>query len=231
MSVVSILQPSYLPWLGTFDLIDRSDIFVFYDDVQYDKNGWRNRNRINTAQGVKWLTVPVLQAGVSSQRLSETQIDTSQPWPHKHIETLRQSYAGAPHRDEYLPELEDVLSRPWRKLVDVNLELMKALCGFLGVSAEFFRSSELGIGGDRSGRLLDICRHFGARTYLSTDAGRNYLDVERFSAANIDVQWQQYRHPRYSQHREGFVDHLSVVDVLFEAGAKSGDLIRSGRPR
>ena len=230
MTVVSVLQPSYLPWLGYFDLIDRSDVFVFYDDVQYDKNGWRNRNRINTAQGVRWLTVPVLRAGSFGQKLSHVLIDDRVPWAGKHLATLTQSYAKAPFRDTCLPTVADVISRRWSRLIDLDMELIHVVCRTLDMTAEFHLASELGISGDRSGRLLSICQAFGASTYLSTNAGQNYLDVDHFRTAGVEVQWQDYRHPEYPQHRGGFEDHLSVVDLLFEAGPESAAVIRSGRP-
>ncbi|NDE85782.1 MAG: hypothetical protein EB056_07180, partial [Verrucomicrobia bacterium] len=125
------LQPSYLPWLGAFEQFARSDIFIFYDDVQYDRDGWRNRNRIKTAQGVRWLTVPVQTRGKFGQRILDVKIDNRQPWARKHIQTLEQSYAKALHLQSVLAELRSVLEQPWESLAELNITLFLRLARFM----------------------------------------------------------------------------------------------------
>ncbi len=221
-----VLQPGYLPWLGFFDQMRRSDIFVLYDDVQFDKNGWRNRNRIKSPAGEPhWLTVPVRVSSIS-QRIFETEIDDRQPWARKHVGTIRQFYAKASYLKRYLPELEDVLAgRRWERLIDLDVAVMELLCSWLGIKREILRASELGIEGERSERLLNICLARGARRYLSGNAAQAYLDTELFARQGIEIEWQNYQHPVYPQQHGEFVPFLSALDLLLNCGDESMTII------
>ena len=221
MTSLAVLQPSYLPWLGYFDQIDRADVFVFYDDVQYDKHGWRNRNRLKGPQGPVWITVPVRHAGRFGQLINAVEIDPRPDWARKHIATLRQLYARAPYAPLYLPELCELLARRWDRLVDLDVAAIRLMARWLGIDARFCCSSELGIGGGQSTRLLAICRHFAADTYISGDAAQAYLDVGRFRNAGVRVVWQDYRHPRYRQQFGQFEPYLSAIDLLCNLGGES----------
>ena len=216
MTVV-VLQPGYLPWLGFFDQLHRADVFVYYDDVQYDKHGWRNRNRIKTQTGPVWLTVPVRHSP-ESPRIADVEIDHRTPWTRKHILTIRQAYARAAFRDRYLPALEELLSRRWDRLVDLDIACSALMARWFGIDTRVERSSALGVTGDRSGRLVNLCCRFGATRYLSGNAARNYLDVPLFEAHGIDVEWQQYTHPSYPQLHGPFVPYLSALDLLLNCG-------------
>jgi hypothetical protein len=213
---VAVLQPGYLPWLGFFDQLRRADIFVYYDDVQYDKHGWRNRNRIKTRQGPAWLTVPVRHGGFP--RILDVEIDARTPWARKHVLTVRQAYARAPHLPRYLPALEALLSQRWVRLVDLDIACVDLLASWLGVRARIERSSALRIGGTRSERLVNICRHFGATRYLSGDAAQSYLETGLFERHGIAVEWQRYAHPTYPQLHGDFVSHLSALDLILNCG-------------
>lgn len=221
-----VLQPGYLPWLGFFDQMRRSDIFVFYDDVQFDKNGWRNRNRIKSPGGeAHWLTVPVRVSSLS-QRIFETEIDTRQPWARKHLGTIRQFYAKAPYLKRYLPELEELLlGRTWERLIELDAAVIELLSSWLGIEREMARSSALGIEGERSERLLNICLAMGASRYLSGNAARVYLDMELFASRGIEVEWQNYEHPVYPQQHGEFVPFLSALDLLLNCGDESMAII------
>ncbi|HEV2915726.1 MAG TPA: WbqC family protein [Pyrinomonadaceae bacterium] len=220
-----VLQPGYLPWLGFFDQVYRSDIFVFYDDVQFDKNGWRNRNRIKSPAGPHWLTVPV-RVNSLEQRIFETEIDDRQPWARKHSGTIKQFYAKAPYLKRYLPELEDTLmGRRWERLIDLDVAVIELLCRWLGIERRTLRSSELGVGGERSERLLNICLAQGAGRYLSGSAARSYLNTELFAAHGIEVLWQDYQHPVYAQQHGEFVPFLSALDLLLNCGDESAAII------
>ncbi|MBF0370536.1 MAG: WbqC family protein [Magnetococcales bacterium] len=221
MTTLAVLQPGYLPWLGFFDQMQRADHFVFYDDVQFDKNGWRNRNRVKSASGPVWLTVPVRHKGLAKPRIMDIDIDNSRPWGKKQLNTLSQLYARAPFRDLYLPGLGEVLRHPWQRLVDLDLALIERMCGWLGLERPLHRSSELGVGGGQSGRLVALCQHFGADTYLTGDSARDYLDGDLFAEAGIGVEWQNYQHPTYPQLHGGFVPYLSTLDLLFNVGPES----------
>ena len=222
-----VLQPGYLPWLGFFDQMRRADVFVYYDDVQFDKHGWRNRNRIKSPAGPQWLTVPVLHHGQSQPLILDTLIDTRSGWARKHTGTLRQYYAKAPYLKQYLPELEALLNRPWTRLVDLDLAVVSLMAGWLKLPAPVLRASELGIGGTQSERLINMCLHVGANRYLSGNAASDYLDVAAFNARGVEVQWQDYQHPIYPQQHEPFVPYLSAIDLLLNCGDDSASILKS----
>lgn len=226
MTTLVVLQPGYLPWLGFFDQMRRADVFVYYDDVQFDKNGWRNRNRVKSPAGqYHWLTVPVIQSGRSEQRIDEVEIDNRAAWPRKHLGTIAQFYGAAPHRRRYLPQLEELLTRPWESLVELDIATTALLCEWLGLACSPIRSSELDVSGDPTGRLVGLCRHFGADRYLSGSSGRDYLDVPAFEHEGVDVVWQDYHHPEYPQLHGEFLPYLSVLDLLLNCGEQSLEII------
>lgn len=226
MTTLVVLQPGYLPWLGFFDQMRRSDVFVYYDDVQFDKHGWRNRNRIKSPSGPHWLTVPVLHHGKGQPLLKDTLIDTRTDWPRKHIGTLRQYYAKAPYVKRYLPELEALLNQPWTRIVDLDIALVQRMAGWLKLSPNVVRASELGVRGTPSQRLITLCAHFGADRYLSGDVARDYLEVGEFEKRGIEVVWQEYRHPVYPQQHEPFVPYLSAIDLLLNCGDDSASILK-----
>jgi hypothetical protein len=220
-TTVVVLQPGYLPWLGFFDQLRRADVFVYYDDVQYDKHGWRNRNRIKTQHGPLWLTVPVRHAGRGTPTILEVEVDARTPWARKHVSSIRQAYARAPFLNTYLPALEELLQRKWGRLVDLDITCAGVMAEWFGLRRRIERSSELGVDGSPSERLITICRHFGASKYLSGDAARTYLDVPLFERNGIAVEWQQYTHPVYPQLHSGFIPHLSALDLLLNCGERA----------
>ena len=221
-----VLQPGYLPWLGFFDQMQRSSVFIYYDDVQFDKHGWRNRNRVKAPDGAPhWLTVPVLHSGRNWPAILEVEIDNRGAWARKHVGTLRQFYAKAPHLHRYLPALEEMLERRWTLLVDLDLAVTGLVCGWLGLERRMLRASTLGISGKQSERLLALCQHAGAQRYLSGDSARDYLDTDLFGQHGIEVEWQNYVHPVYPQQHGGFVPYLSIVDLLFNCGEESAAIL------
>jgi hypothetical protein len=221
MTTLVVLQPGYLPWLGFFDQLRRSDVFVYYDDVQFDKEGWRNRNRIKSQTGPMWLTVPILHAGRHGQKIVDVEIDNRQKWAKKHVASIAQSYARAKYRERYLPELEALLAKPFDLLVELDIAVATLLAGWLGIERRIERSSKLGIEGGQSDRLLSLCRHLGADRYLSGDSAKDYLDVRLFAESGITVEWQSYRHPTYPQLHGEFVPFLSTIDLLLNMGPES----------
>lgn len=222
---VVVLQPGYLPWLGFFDQLRRADVFVYYDDVQYDKHGWRNRNRIKTQNGPLWLTVPVRHRGEGFPRILDVEIDRGTPWARKHVASVRQAYARAPFLHRYLPELEALLQRQWTHLVDLDIASVDLLAGWLGLTCRIERSSRLGIAGERSERLVNVCRRFGASTYVSGDAAEAYLEVPLFERHGIAVEWQRFVHPVYPQLHGAFVPYLSALDLLLNCGDDAHDVL------
>jgi hypothetical protein len=215
----AIVQPSYIPWRGYFDLIRRVDLFVFYDDVQYDRRGWRNRNRIKTAQGPRWLTIPVHARGAQTERLLIHSIRTvDSEWPREHFEALRRAYRHAPHFAEYEPWLRRVYAAPPPLLADFTIALTRDIASILGIATPLVRSSELGAAGTKTERLLDVLQKVGATHYLSGPSARAYLDEQQFAAAGIALEWMEYRYEEYPQLYPPFDAHVSVLDTLFMLG-------------
>jgi WbqC-like protein family len=228
---LAVLQPGYLPWLGFFDQMNRADVFVYYDDVQYTRSDWRNRNRVKGPQGPVWLTVPVLHSSRFGQTILDAEIDNRSDWARKHRETLRIHYRRAAHFDRYWPVIEGALSRRWPRLVELDLFLTEQLKGVLGIETPTHRASELGVGGERVERLLALCRHFGATGYLTGDAAEDYLDPQAFDTAGVRLEYQRYEHPTYRQLYGDFVPYLSVLDLLFNCGPDSRTILASGGGR
>ncbi len=221
-----VLQPSYLPWLGFFDQYDWSDVFVLYDDVQYDKNGWRNRNRILTANGPAWLTVPVRLSGRDFPPILEVGIDSTKDWRRKHRLSLEQAYGKAPFFPTVYPALAAVLEQDWDLLIDLDLAMLRALVDLLGMPWKVRRSSELGVPGQKTARLIGLCEKLGATEYLTGDAARSYLEESAFQDLGVKVHWHGYIHPEYRQRGPDFVPFMSVVDLLFHHGPESRAILR-----
>jgi hypothetical protein len=222
---IVVLQPGYLPWLGFFDQLRRADVFVYYDDVQYDKHGWRNRNRIKTQTGPLWLTVPVRHGGLGLPVIREVEIDTRTDWARKHVASIRQAYARAPFLGDYLPALEELLHRRWQRLVDLDVAVVDLMASWFGLTRRIERSSALNIGGDKTERLVNICRHFGGSTYLSGAVAQDYLDEAWFERNGIAVEWQRFEHPVYPQLHGPFIAYLSALDVVLNCGADAAAIL------
>jgi hypothetical protein len=223
---VAVHQPQYLPWLGYFDKMDRVDCFVLLDDVQFKKNEWQNRNRIRTAAGWQWLTVPVRHR--FPQRIAEVLVDGQAPWRRKHLAALVASYGVAPAFPVHRPFFADLYARDWSRLVDVSVTALTYLAGALGITTKLTLASTLALPDSirATERLVAICRTLGADAYLSGAGGREYLDVERFEQAGIRVAFQAFRCPTYPQRFGAFEPNLSVVDLLFNCGPASLAILR-----
>ncbi|MBU1042421.1 MAG: WbqC family protein [Proteobacteria bacterium] len=220
-NVVGILQPSYLPWLGYFEQIHRADVFVLYDDVQFEKGSWRNRNRIKTPNGPQWLTVPVLTKGQEFPLINQIRVNNDQCWQKKHLRSLAQYYSKAPYYGQYAPALEDILAEPWESLCELNISLIRHLAAALGIDTPFVLSSELDVPGSGAARLVEILSRLGGTVFYEGAAGRDYIEETLFEARGMRLEYQDYRHPVYTQLHGEFVPYLSVVDLLFNHGPNS----------
>jgi hypothetical protein len=218
MTVAAIHQPQYLPYLGFFHKLAHCDVFVVLDDVQFQRGGLQNRNRIKTSAGCKWLTVPVTQN--SHQALREVRINPTYPWQRKHVNALQQNYGRAPYFDPHGPDVVTLLQRPWENLTQLNMSLTNMILGVLGINRTIVYSSDLRAPGQRSDLLVNLCRAVGATSYLSGPGGRRYLDVAAFDRSGIQVIWQDFTCPTYAQMFPdlGFIADLSIVDVLLCCG-------------
>lgn len=220
--IIGILQPGYLPWLGFFEQMYKSDVFVIYDDVQYDKEGWRNRNRIKTANGMQWLTIPVNIKFEQHPLIYEVKIDNTTNWRKKHLYSISQSYSKARFFREYFSIFEEAYSKEWEYLIDINMNFTLKLAQHLGMETKkVVRSSTLNIEGDRIGRLVEICKLFNADIFYEGISGKNYLDEKYFVEQGIRIEYQDYKHPVYHQLYGDFIPYLSVVDLLFNCGDES----------
>ena len=221
-------QPQFAPWLGFFDKLDRADVFVLLDNVQYKKNEWQNRNRIKGAAGPQWLTIPV--SGRFGQEIGELDIAQRENWQARHLKTLRTCYSRAPHFAETFSHYERIASRRWEKLADLNVQLLRDLVEQLNLETKILLASELGpLPDHRDERLIELCRKCGARNYLAGAGGRGYMELERYQAAGLDVIFQNYQHPAYPQLFGPFTPNLSVLDLLFNCGPTSMEILRGGR--
>lgn len=225
--IVAVHQPQYLPWLGYFEKIMTADAFCYLDNVQYKKNEWQNRNRIKTVDGWQWLTVPVSYR--FPQKINEVMVNNLANWKKKHRQALQTNYRRAPFFEEYFPIFEELYARDWELISDLNIYLIEKLRVVLDLHHKpAVIASNLDLREDPSDRLIDICRFFGADTYLSGQDGANYMDLDRFKQCGIRVMFQDFKHPEYPQLFKGFQSHLSVIDLLFNCGPGSVDIIRSG---
>jgi hypothetical protein len=231
MNVV-ILQPSYIPWRGVFEQIQRADLFVFYDDVQYDKRGWRNRNQIKTPHGKQWLTIPVYSRGAQTQNIPihHIQIVWETPWNEIHLKAIQQSYSRAPYFDRYFPLLETFFERHEEFLADFTIDFTIALARELGnTHTHFIRSSEIdGINGQKTERLIQILQAVGATHYISGPSAQDYIEQEKFDHAGITLEYMLYDYPEYSQLYPPFDPYVSVLDLLFMTGSEAPQYIFKG---
>ena len=226
MVTVGILQPGYLPWLGFFEQLAKSDVFILYDDVQYDKNGWRNRNRIKTANGVQWLTVPVFSSLTKKTLVNETLIDNASNWKRKHLLSIKTAYSKAPYFKNYFSIFEEAYSKDWNLLIDIDIFLLKKLAAEFSIDfAKVKLSSTMDVKGDRLSRLLGICKKVGADVFYEGMAGQSYIDIDYFAVNGVKIEFQQYRHPEYGQLHGEFIPYLSAIDLLFNYGKESADIL------
>jgi hypothetical protein len=230
MKSVAIMQPTYLPWAGYFDLIDSCDTFVFLDCVQFDRRSWQQRNRIKTAAGELLLTVPVLVKNRREQKIREVEIDSSRGFAQQHLSSIHHAYSKAPFYKDYAAGLESILRKDRTLLADLNIELIGWISEIMGVKTPTLRSSTLPARGSKVERLLSICEALGADRYVSAAGSRDYIEENNlFEQHGIQVTYQAYTHPSYRQQHGDFVSHLSALDVLFNEGPAALSIVRSGR--
>jgi len=219
--IITIHQPEHLPWLGYFHKMSLADKMVILDNVDFRKNYFQNRNKIMTAGGPTFVTVPVSPRQSSSKLIKDIVIQDG-IFKKKYMKTIYYSYKNHPFFLSYYEPLEQIIAQDWSKLIDLNMALIEFIRKQLGVTTELIKASELGVTGEKTELLLNICSHVGASAYLSGPTGREYLDGELFSAANIEVVFHEFAHPVYPQlHVSRFVSHLSCLDLLFNCGHES----------
>jgi hypothetical protein len=222
---VAVLQSNYIPWKGYFDIIHDVDLFVFYDDVQYTKNDWRNRNRIKTANGLYWLTVPT--GSDIERRICDVRLPDAR-WAHKHWKTLQQAYSPTPHFHRYEPFFRHVyLEKRWESLSQLNQYLIKAIArDHLGLKTRFDDSRNYAVGGAKFDRLLNLLIELRAEVYVSGPSAHGYIDVQRMEEHGIELVFKTYdRYPEYSQRFPPFEHAVSILDLLFNVGPDAPEYI------
>jgi hypothetical protein len=234
VTVLAAHQPAYLPWLGYLDKLAKSDVFVVMDDLQYEPQNFQNRNRVKLNNGTSWLTVPV-ERGEQSDRILDKRIthcaNPKEHWQRRTWRTLQVHYGKAPGFARFKDELEDVYVRRWERLVDIDLHMLELARNWLGLTGPILRSSSFGLEGQKTDRLIDLCRKVGAKVYLSGSGGAtDYLDVDAMKRAGITVLWQTFVHPRYPQRYPGlgFIPKLAFLDLLLNCGTESRDILLRG---
>lgn len=218
MKRVAVLQSNYIPWKGYFDIIHDVDLFIFYDDVQYTKNDWRNRNRVKSPAGSQWLTIPT--GAHNDQLICDIQIENKQ-WARKHFNTLQANYSRTPYFKLYKQFLENVyLEREWLNLSLLNQYLIKTISTqFLGIRTTFKDSREFNLSGQKLERLLQLLRQAEAGVYLSGPAAKDYIEDQMFVESNVLLQYKDYAgYPEYDQVHPPFDHYVTIFDLLFHTG-------------
>jgi len=226
MKKVAILQSNYIPWKGYFDIIQKADVFVIYDEVQYTKNDWRNRNMIKTPTGMQWLTIPVSQQSLN-QKICETCISASN-WNMKHWNALAGNYARARYFRHYESELKLLYSSiVTNNLSEINRQFIDKINSLLEITTEIIDSRSLDLIGDKNERLIDAVKKLNGTHYISGPAAKSYLDVSAFEKASIQVEWMEYSgYPTYSQLFEPFSHNVTVLDLLFNEGPNAKNFLK-----
>ena len=222
MKSVCVLQSNYLPWRGYFDLINRANHFVFYDEVQYTKNDWRNRNVILGKAGPFFLTIPVVQSKRFGQSIDEVRVADSR-WSVKHRKSIEASYSKAPYFEEFkgwfFPLLDELSEEPYLSII--NKKIIVEISKFLGISTIFHDSRDFSAKGDKTKRLITICKSLGADSYITGPSAQSYLDVELMSKEHIDVKWMKYPIYKVDTVRSQFHSQpVSVIDTICYMGMR-----------
>ena len=224
------MQPTYLPWIGYFDLIDQSDFFVFFDNVQFSKQSWQQRNKIKTVNGELLLTIPIFQN--QNQKINEVKIDNKLNWKGKHERSIKFNYNKAPYFDRYSKFIEDIYRKDWEYLIDLNIHIIKYITKEMNLEKKFILSSKLDLKGNKTELLVNICKKLDADTYLSPLGSKEYIEENNlFKKEGIKLEYQHFEHQKYHQLFGDFIPYLSIIDLLFNEGEQSLKIIRSCRRR
>ncbi len=227
---VGMIQSNYIPWRGYFDLIDDVDLFIIYDDVEFGQGRkWRNRNRIKTRHGTRWLTVPLIH-GRKHKLISEVKIDRSVDWAGRHCSLLTENYRQSPYFDDYFPEFREIINTSGAELSSLNVCLIIWLMGKLKIETRIVYASEFSSQGCKSSRPLRILEEVGASSYLSGPTAEPYTDAELFNSQGIELEFKNYDYKQYPQLWGSYDGNLSVLDLLFNCGPKAREYLKSLKP-
>lgn len=227
----AIMQPTYLPWAGYFSLMDAVDIFVIFDDVQFSKGSWHQRNRILHNGKEQFLTIPIRKKGKSKQLIFEVEIDQTKPWKRKHLETIRQAYGKHPFSEDILPLVTTILEKEYSKLIEINVTFIQKFTEKLGLSPKILFSSELPVSGKRSEYIVNICEYLQVETYVSPPGAKEYVEEDGLFQ-NSSIQLKYFEYPEFLYPQKGssdFIPQLSIVDMVANIGwDEAKKMIRRG---
>ena len=231
MKKVAILQSNYIPWKGYFDMIAAVDEFILYDDMQYTRRDWRNRNQIKTPQGVQWLSVPVRIKGKYDQKIKDTLIDGPE-WADTHWKTLVQNYRHAPHFEEVTIWLEPLyIARYYTNISQMNRSFIEAVCQYMGIKTVISNSCDYKLIDGKTERLADLCKQAGGAEYISGPSAKDYVEERIFTDMGIGVTWFDYTgYPEYPQLWGEFAHGVTILDLLFNCGKDAHRYMRYVRP-
>lgn len=224
---MAIMQPTYLPWIGYFGLMQSVDIFVLLDTVQFARRSWQQRNQIKTANGAQWLSVPVLSKGKRDQLICEVELDKSSGFAAAHRRSIEMSYVKTPYFKQYADTLLPLLGNSSPLLADMTSALILQLKAQLGIETRVMRASELDGSGAKADLLASLCKQIGATAYVSPPGSKDYLDEsDAFEKIGVPVQYYEFKHPEYPQPFGEFLLYMSIIDMLFNCGERSSALIQ-----
>jgi len=228
--IVAIHQPNFLPWLGYFYKLAKSDVFVLLDNVQYTKNSFINRNRIKTPQGAIWLTVPVKIKGRFGQLIKDVEINNMVDWRRKHLGALEANYKKARFFEPIFQGLKNIYyAHDWNNLYRFNVRLLEWVLSILKLEKKVVRASELNVKGKSTRLIIDIVKAVGGKVYLSGFGGAKYQDEKLFKEEGIELRYYEFSHPVYPQLWSDFIPNLSIIDLLFNCGPESLNIILRGK--
>jgi hypothetical protein len=228
MKRIAVMQSNYIPWKGYFDMINMADEFILFDDIQYTKRDWRNRNLIKTREGTCWLTIPVEVKGKFCQNIKDTLI-ADQKWKERHWKTLKYNYSKAKWFLHYHEIFENLyLSCEEKQLSQINFRFIQKINELLGIKTPILFSSSFDLKGDKTERLINLCLQSKATCYLSGPAAKTYIQEDLFLNNNIELNWMEYEnYPEYNQLFPPFIHHVSILDLLFNEGPESYKFMKS----
>jgi len=225
--ILTAHQPLFLPYLGHFAKIACTDVFVFLDTVSYAKWGWYSRNKIRTSEGWMWLVVPILTHGHHNQPLNKIKIDNSQKWRKKHLKAIEMAYSKAPYFELYHNFFQETYNNEWTYLTDLDEHFIRFCIKELGIDVKFVKASSMSLNleGQKSSLVLDLCKKMKPDVFIFGKTGKTYAKVEDFESLGIKVIFQDYKHPVYSQIHGEFIPYMSIIDLLFNCGPKSFEIL------
>ncbi|MBT5399641.1 WbqC family protein [bacterium] len=224
--ILTAHQPVYLPWLGLFHKIALADVFCLFDIVQYQRKDFNNRNKIKTSVDSIWLTVPVKSSGRLNSIITDIEI-INDGWHKKHLKSIELNYKKTPYFDQYYYDLKKILDTSYQYLVDLNFDILVYLLNALNIDTKTVKASDYLFKGAKSELVLDMCIQLNADIYIFGENGKNYANIDTFTSSGVDPYFQAYNHPVYNQAKGRFMPYMSVLDLLFNEGQNSNNIIMS----